>query len=122
MRNWTKPFLALALVALTAVTFWPATDCGFVNLDDNDYVSGNAHVQAGLNAEGVAWAFTTGRTANWHPLTWLSLMLDRSLFGSEAWGYHVTNLALHCANAVLVFLILASMTGATIRSWLVATL
>ena len=70
----------------------------------------------------MAWAFTTGHAANWHPLTWLSLMLDYQLFGNDPRGYHAVNLALHIGNVVLVFVVLSRMTGAIARSALVAAL
>jgi len=114
--------LAVALVALTIVAFGPVIDCGFVNFDDPKYVIENAIVQRGLTGAGVQWAFTTGTLANYHPLTWLSLMLDRTLWGTGALGFHLTNLALHAANAVLLFLVLRRMTGATWRPLLVAAL
>jgi len=112
--------LAVALVALTLAAFLPVVRCGFVNFDDNRYVSENAMVQRGLTLDGVRWAFTTGELANYHPLTWVSLMLDRTLWGDGALGFHLTNVALHAANAVLLYLVLRRMTGATWRSLLVA--
>jgi tetratricopeptide (TPR) repeat protein len=113
---------SLALVALTVLAFWPVVDCGFVNFDDPQYVSENSFVQRGLSWAGVLWAFTTGTLGNYHPLTWLSLMLDRTLWGDGALGFHLTNVALHAANAVLLFLVLRTMTGSTWRSLLVAAL
>ncbi|MEA2709846.1 MAG: protein O-mannosyl-transferase [Phycisphaerales bacterium] len=114
--------LAALLVTLTLFAFWPVVSCGFVNFDDNQYVSENAIVQRGLTGEGIRWAFTTGTLANYHPLTWLSLMLDRTLWGGGALGFHLTNVALHAANAVLLFLVLRTMTGSTWRPLLVAAL
>src|SRR3954470_1576741 len=114
--------LAALLVALTLLAFWPVVNCGFVNFDDNQYVYENAMVQRGLSGEGIRWAFTTGALANYHPLTWLSLMLDRTLWGDGALAFHVTNVALHATNAVLLFLVLRRMTGATWRSLLVAAI
>ena len=114
--------LALGLIALTLLAFWPVVDCGFVNFDDPEYVTENAVVQRGLTWSGVRWAFTTGTLGNYHPLTWLSLMLDRTLWGGAALAFHLTNVALHAANAVLLFLVLRRMTGATWRPLLVAAL
>ena len=114
--------LAVALVALTLAAFWPVVDCGFVNFDDPEYVVENAIVQRGLTWTGVRWAFTTGTLGNYHPLTWLSLMLDRTLWGAAPLGFHLTNVALHAANAVLLFLVLRRMTGSTWRSLLVAAI
>jgi Flp pilus assembly protein TadD len=99
------------LVAVTLATFSPILQCGFVNYDDDEYVTRNPHVQAGLTLRGIAWAWTTTHAANWHPLTWLSLMADGQFFGTRAWGYHLTNLLWHAANAVLVFALFRRLTG-----------
>jgi tetratricopeptide (TPR) repeat protein len=116
-------FLVCALLALVTLwTFWPALHCDFINYDDDGYVTANAHVQQGLTQEGVTWAFRTGATGNWHPLTWLSLMLDAQLLGHSAVGFHLTNLLLHIASTVLLFLVFKRMTGALWRSAFVAAL
>jgi tetratricopeptide (TPR) repeat protein len=124
MRRYrTEIAVGLALVALALAALGHACWNGFVNFDDNDYVTGNRHVQAGLTAAGFVWAFTTTRAANWHPLTWLSLQLDASAFGPQSpWGFHLSNVLLHAASAVLLFLALRLMTGAVWRSALVAAL
>ena len=114
--------LCLLLVAVTLIVYWPVTRCDFVNYDDPDYFSSNSHVQAGLTSDNVAWAFGTGRASNWHPLTWLSLMLDRELSGCGPAGPHFTNLLFHLANTVLLFLLLRRLTRATWRSAFVAAL
>ena len=77
-------FLCLLLALATLAVFLPVARQGFVNYDDSDYVSENAHVQSGLKWENVVWAFKTGHASNWHPLTWLSHMLDCQLFGLQA--------------------------------------
>ncbi|HEV2691347.1 MAG TPA: tetratricopeptide repeat protein [Verrucomicrobiae bacterium] len=110
------------LVVVTVVTCWPVVHCDFIQLDDGDYFTANSHVQTGLNAANLGWAFTTGFTANWHPLTWLSLMLDSQLFGHGSFGPHLTNLLLHAANTGLLFFLLRKLTGATWKSALVAAL
>jgi tetratricopeptide (TPR) repeat protein len=110
------------LTAITVLAFQPVLGCDFVNYDDGDYVKGNPHVQGAFSAANLTWAWTTAHAANWHPLTWLSLMLDTQLFGTEAWGYHLTNLLLHLANTLLLFGLLRRLTGATLRSALVAAL
>jgi tetratricopeptide (TPR) repeat protein len=107
---------AATLAGLTLVVFSPALGCGFVNFDDYTYVSCNPNVTGGLTPAGVRWAFTTTRAANWHPLTWLSLQLDASLFGNSAPAFHFTNVLLHAANAALLFLALRALTGAYWRS------
>jgi hypothetical protein len=92
----------------------------FVSYDDPHYIYENAQVRRGLTWEGVSWAFTTGQAGNYHPLTWLSLMLDRSLFGDGPRGFHRTNVLLHAANAALLLLALRALTGSTWRSAAVA--
>ncbi len=110
------------LLLLTLAVFWPATHCDFINVDDQAYVTENAHVQAGLTPANVKWAFTHPVSANWHPLTMLSHMLDCQLFGLKPWGHHLTSVLLHAFNAVLVFVWLQQMTGARWRSLLVAAI
>ena len=102
----------MLLGLVTLALYWPATGFGFVNYDDPQFITANAHVQGGLNWEGVKWAFRPNEGDYWHPLTWLSLMLDASLFGQKAGGFHFTNVALHAANSVLLFLLLRMLTGA----------
>src|ERR1700737_1654355 len=115
--------IASVLGALTLLAYIPCLRGDFVNYDDPEYVSENAHVCRGLTGEGVAWAWTTTHAANWHPLTWLSLQLDAQLFGgAQPWGYHLTNIVLHAANALLLFRILRRLTGAIWRSAMVAAL
>lgn len=111
-------FLALITVALYArVNGYP-----FVNYDDTLYVTQNPHVQAGLTASTIRWAFTTYRVGTWHPLTWMSHALDCQLFGLDPAGPHDVNLLLHVLNAVLLFLVLQRATGFAGRSFMVAAL
>jgi len=107
---------------VTLAAFWDLHSNGFIKLDDPDYVTANAQVRKGLSAESMAWAFTSTDAANWHPLTWLSHMLDIQLFGMDAGRHHLTSLLLHALNAILLFLLLTRMTGALWRSALVAAL
>ena len=116
---WLVP---AALVLVTMALYWPATRCAFVNYDDNVYVTDNPHVTGGLTLDNVRWAFVSGYASNWHPVTWLSHMLDCEFFGLEPWGHHLTSLLLHALNAALVFVLLWQMTGATWRSLFVAAL
>jgi tetratricopeptide (TPR) repeat protein len=113
---------AVLIAAATCAVYAPVRLLPFLLYDDQDYVTENAVVQAGLHAEGVRWAFTTFHASNWHPLTWLSHMADVSLFGPSAVGPHVENACLHALNAVLVFLLLTRWTGATGRACLAALL
>jgi protein O-mannosyl-transferase len=110
------------LVVVTLAAFWPVTHAAFINFDDPDYVTENARVQAGVSWSGAAWALRAHYASNWHPLTWLSHMLDVSLFGKGAAGPHCVNLFLHSANGALLFLWLCRMTGVHWRSFLVAAL
>jgi protein O-mannosyl-transferase len=123
-------FLLAAVLLVFGQTLWH----GFINIDDQDYVFWNSDVKSGLTPRGIQWAFTTGRSANWHPLTWLSHMADCQIYGPHAdsgrneagteqrvagclpyaryaWGHHLTNVLLHAANAILLFLVLWRMTG-----------
>jgi tetratricopeptide (TPR) repeat protein len=114
--------MAAMLVLVTMALYWPATRFDFINFDDPGFVTSNLHVQGGLNWEAVKWAFQLNKGDYWHPLTWLSLMLDVSLFGPGAGGFHFTNVAFHAANGVLLFLWLRMLTGAFWRSAMVAAL
>ena len=111
---------ALALAVLAG--YWQVLGFGFVAFDDPGYVFSNDQVRRGLSFAGVRWAFTTTYEANWHPVTWLSHMLDCQLFGMAAGWHHATNLLLHIANTVVLFLVLVRMTGAAWRSAVVAAL
>jgi tetratricopeptide (TPR) repeat protein len=114
--------IAVGLAALTVVAYAGAMSNAFVDYDDVSYVTGNAEVLRGLTLHGVAWAFTTFDAANWHPITWLSHMLDVQMFGLDAGRHHLTSVLLHTTNGVLLFLLFARMTGALWRSALVAGL
>ncbi len=116
-------WIAAALVALTTVVFAPLRDHGFTNYDDGAYVTENAHVIGGISWQNATWAFSfdsCADTGNWHPLTWLSLMTDVTMFGLNPTGFHLENLAIHVANVLLLFIILIRMTGAVGKSAVVA--
>jgi hypothetical protein len=114
--------ISLLLIALTLGVYWQVQYHDFVNYDDFRYVIENPHVRAGLTRGGLAWAFTNLEAGFWHPLTWLSHMLDCHLYGLNPKGHHLNNLLFHIANSLLLFLVLKRMTGALWRSWLVAAL
>ena len=114
--------VSLALAALVFAAFQPALNNGFVGYDDPDYVTSNLTVQQGLKWAGIKWAFTSTDAANWHPLTWLSHMLDVQLFGLNPAGHHLTSILLHALSSVLLFLTLRTVTGSTWRSLIVAAL
>ncbi len=118
-----NPLLIALLVFLgTAAVFWPVTNLGFINFDDPDYVTENPPVLQGVSSQGVAWAFTTGHAANWHPVTWLSHMLDCELYGVRPWGHHFTNLLLHAATATLLLLAFNVLTRSLWQSAVLAAL
>jgi Tfp pilus assembly protein PilF len=102
--------------------FWQVSRFDFVSYDDAAYVSENRDVQQGLTQEGIAWAFTTRHAGNWHPVTWMSHMLDCQLFGLNANAHHSINLLAHVANVLLLFNLLRRTTGAIWQSGLVAVL
>lgn len=111
-------FLALSTLAV----YWQTYNYDFVYFDDQVYVAENYAVQAGMSKHGLHWALTTFEGGNWHPLTWLSHMLDVELFGLNAGMHHVTNLLFHIANSILVFFLFRRMTGAMWRSAFVASI
>ena len=113
---------SLFLAVLILAAYWRAIDSDFITLDDSAYVTGNGIVQVGLTGEGLRWAFTTTYQANWHPLTWLSHMLDCQLYGMNPKGHHLSSILLHAANAVLLFLVLSRMTGLLWQSGFAAAL
>lgn len=103
--------ISIALFVLTAVAFEQALFNDFVRIDDTGYVTENPHIKSGINYGSVIWAFGSTYASNWHPLTWLSHMLDHSLFGLDPWGHHLTSLLFHIVNALLLFWILYKLTG-----------
>ena len=103
---------APALLLLAIAAFGGVLHNGFVSFDDNVYLTENPVIRRGLTLSGARWALTTTHAANWHPLTWLSHMLDVQLFGLNAGAHHLVNVAWHVANAVVLFLVLYRMTGA----------
>ena len=113
--NLRNVAVAVALAVLVAVIYTQVRTHQFIDFDDPAYVSKNEHVLGGLTWSGVVWAFTTTHASNWHPLTWLSHMLDVEVFGMNAGGHHLTNLVLHGANTLLLFVALRRLTGATWR-------
>lgn len=114
--------ICLILAVVTLLAYAQVTGFDFVNLDDDEYVTKNAQVQSGLNSESISWAFTATHASNWHPLTWLSHMLDCQIWGLNPKGHHLTNLIFHILNSLLLFLLLTWMTGSMWRSGFVAAL
>ena len=122
-KSWKRnALICFFLLALTFLAYYQVYTFQFVNYDDPDYVASNAHVQAGLSWSGIKWAFCNSYASNWHPLTWLSHMLDCQFFGLHPAGHHLTSLLIHAANSALLFLLFLRMTGATWRSAFLAVL
>jgi tetratricopeptide (TPR) repeat protein len=119
-ERWRPLSIAVALIVLNVLVYASVWRHDFVSFDDPQYVTENIHVKAGLTWDSVRWALTTGEAGNWHPLTWISHMVDVQLFGVQAGAHHVTNLCLHIANSLLLFGVLWRMTGALGRSAFVA--
>ena len=114
--------ICVALVLLTLVVFWQTLDFSFVDLDDRAFVGSNPYVQQGLNWGSIRWALTSATSGNWQPAVWLSYMLDYQVNGLDPQVFHLTNVALHVANTLLLFGILLSLTGLPWRSAFVAAL
>lgn len=105
-------WLAAGLFVVVAAVFLPTVTHTFIPYDDPTYITQNPHVTGGLTAANVRWAFTSIEASNWHPLTWLSHMLDCQLFGANPAGHHLTSVLLHAFNAALLFVVLVEMTSA----------
>ncbi len=112
----------LLLTAGAIIAFQQLSQCDFINYDDDEYVTENIHIQHGITTQSIRWAFTTGYAANWHPLTWMSHMLDVQLFGLKPRWHHLTNLLFHIANTLLLFFVFHRMTKAPWKSAFVAAL
>jgi tetratricopeptide (TPR) repeat protein len=119
MKRYHICFIYAVLILSTLLVFWQVRNFDFV-YDDSDYVVKNPHVLTGLTEDGIIWAFTAGHAANWHPLTWLSHMLDCQLFGPDPGWMHLVNVLLHLANTLLLFAVLRKMTGSLWPSAFVA--
>ena len=115
-------WIALALAVTTLAVYAQVIGHQFIYFDDDLYIWSNPMVTGGLTLKGMAWAFTTFHAANWHPLTWLSHMVDAQLFGPNAGGHLFVNALIHVANTLLLFLFLKRVTGARWRSAIVAAL
>ena len=118
LRNW----ISFALIAGTLLVYAGAVKFEFTIYDDNQYVAENATVLRGLTLVGIKEAFTTPLMGNWHPITVLSHMLDCSLFGASPGAHHAVSVIIHCANALILFRLLLTLTSATLRSAVVAAL
>jgi protein O-mannosyl-transferase len=120
--KWHLPLALLLIAGLTVAVYWPSLFNDFIDYDDPDYVTVNMMVRQGLTLKGVAWAFSAFHAGNWHPLTWLSHMLDVELFALNPLGHHATNLLIHTLNSVMLCALLHRLTGFLGRSVFVALL
>jgi tetratricopeptide (TPR) repeat protein len=112
--------IGAALSAVTLAVFWPLIHHDFISYDDAIYITENPHVRSGFTWENFTWAFQTGHGGNWHPITWLSHMLDVQIFGVNPGWHHLISAGFHTANTLLLFLLLKGLTKATWRSAVVA--
>ncbi len=120
LKNQFVIWIYIALALASIIAFEPVRGFEFVNYDDDDYVTENRRVREGMVHDSVVWAFTKSHASNWHPLTWMSHMLDCGLFGLKAGLHHMTSLIFHIANTLLLFWVFKKMTGAIWPSAFVA--
>ncbi|MBT0653837.1 tetratricopeptide repeat protein [Geomobilimonas luticola] len=120
--QWHLPLALILIAAVTTAVYWPALRNGFIDFDDDVYVTANLMVQQGLSLKGFLWSLTTFHAANWHPLTWLSHMLNVELSGMNPAGHHATSLFIHAVNSMLLCALLYRLTGFVGRSLVVALL
>jgi tetratricopeptide (TPR) repeat protein len=118
----TELLICFFLVTVTFAVYWQVRSFAFVNYDDGQYITENQHVKNGLNYKSIHWAFSSYHAANWHPLTWLSHMLDIELYGLNPGAHHQTNLIFHIVNALLLFFAFRKMTSNLWQSGFVAAL
>ncbi len=104
-------FIVLTLLITTIAVYWQISDYDFINFDDDVYVTTNSYVQSGLSIKNILWAFTTTFANFWHPLTWLSFMLDYQMFGLKPGMFHLSSLFIHLLNTFLLFWVFQKMTG-----------
>ncbi len=119
---YIRTIVLLALMAAVLFVYWQSTHHEFTNYDDPHYVTENPYVKAGLTRQSVGWAFTTFHAANWHPVTWLSHMLDYEIYGLRPKGHHLTNICFHIINTLLLLYLLYSATGSYWQSIFLAAL
>lgn len=115
--------ICLTLAVVTLAVYWQVGNHKFVRLDDDSYVTSNQYVSSGLTAKNIVWAFTSiDANANWHPVTWLSHMTDVTFYGMNPRGHHLTSVVIHSVSTVLLFLLLAGVTGSRWKSAFVAAM
>jgi len=120
VQTYSALLICVLLVVSVLVIYWPVQHFEFVDCDDTIYVTENRYIQRGMNLENLVWALTATDTANWHPLTWWSLMLDHTFYGLNAGGFHRTNVVFHMVSVLFLFLVMRRMTGEPGKSAFVA--
>lgn len=118
--KYRVPFICLALACVTLAVYWQVLSCEFITFDDPHYVTDNQYIRTGFTLSNIKWAFTPAVFGYWHPLTWLSHMLDCHLFGASPVMHHLVNLLIHIANSLLLFSVFKRMTGAVFSSAFIA--
>ena len=121
-QSWLRFGIIIGLALSVALVFWPVSDFEFIQYDDPTYVTENKHVLRGVSSENLAWAATTFHAGNWHPVTWVSHMIDVELFSVQPGAHHLINLLFHLLNTLLLFDLIHRMTGSLWRSAFVAAL
>jgi len=114
--------ICLLLIITILIVYWQVKDYEFISYDDMLYITQNQFVRGGLTSESIMWAFTATHAGNWHPLTWLSHILDVQVYGMNPGQHHLTNMLFHIANTLLLFFVFRRMTGTLWRSGFVAAL
>src|SRR5688572_30722607 len=110
--------ICLILMLLTLAVYLPVKNFDFINYDDYDYITQNPHIQSGVTKQELVWAFSriSGDATYWHPVTWISHMIDRQFFGLDAGAHHLINVLIHIVDVVLLFLVFQKLTGTFWRS------
>ncbi len=121
-RTGTVALFSSILIVITLAVYMQAGNHQFLNYDDDAYVTINPHVASGITGRNIMWAFTSIEASNWHPITWLSHMADVQFYGLNPRGHHLTNVAIHTASALLLFLLLLRLTACLWQSFFVAAL
>lgn len=124
LRNRLERFIPVLIIIVTIIVYWQVTGHDFISFDDGEYVNQNPYVQMGFTCDSIKWAFSIDRSRGtyWHPLTWISHMLDFEISGLNSGFHHFMNVIFHIANSFLLFLVLRKMTGSLYRSTFVAAL
>ena len=121
-RMGREIFICVLIILVTYIVYHQVQDHKFIAFDDGLYVTENFHVRTGLNLENITWSFTTTHSSNWHPLTWMSHMLDVSLFGMNPGSHHLMNVFFHLLNSLLLFFVFRQLTGKIWQSAFVAVI